>query len=352
MSLLNPLDHIRVIDFTTLLPGPLATLFLARCGAEVIKIEPPGGDPIRTLLGDGGETFDLLNRGKRSICVDLKESVYRDKVLELISEADVLVEQFRPGVMARLGLDYQTVSQINPRMVYASITGYGQSGKNVDLAGHDINYIAETGLFDLLRNRRGEPFNPPFLLADIVGGAWPTCLNVLLGLVSRNQTGRGSYLDVSMTRGMQSLAFWAVPGAMQDQPAQNCHPHLGGSLPRYRLYQCRDGKWLALGALEEKFWQKFCELVDLPVHFRGVEADASAVHVAVEQLIGSQDAAYWLHRFGQDDVCCNLVRSLAESLTELPGVGLPLPISPDFDQIENLGDAESLGASNARLGIG
>ena len=200
----QPLAGITVLDFSTLLPGPLAGLILAEAGARVIKIERPGqGDEMRSLepkLGADSVNFALLNRGKRSIAIDLKAEGARNRLLPLIREADVLLEQFRPGVMDRLGLGYEALSSENPRLIWCSITGYGQSGPKAQVAAHDLNYIAETGMLGLSAGSDGAPVIPPALIADIAGGAYPAVINILLALQQRAQTGQGCRLDVSDDR--------------------------------------------------------------------------------------------------------------------------------------------------------
>src|SRR5690606_29336714 len=176
------------LDFSTLLPGPLATLMLAEAGAEVIKIERPEGDPMRSFQprwGVDSANFALLNRGKKSMALDLKRPADRARLEPLIERADIIVEQFRPQVMKRLGLDYDTLSKRNPRLIYCSITGYGQSGPKRDVSGHDLNYIGDAGLLSLSMGPSDRPVIPPALVADVAGGAYPAVINILLALQQR-----------------------------------------------------------------------------------------------------------------------------------------------------------------------
>src|SRR5215207_11689014 len=195
----QPLSGVLVLDFTTLLPGPLATLMLAEAGAEVVKVERPGGEETRKYpprWENQSAAFALLNRGKRSVVLDLKDAAAREKLLPLMRRADVLVEQFRPGVMARLGLGYDAVRAVNPRIVYCSISGYGQAGPRSQEAGHDISYQARTGLLSLSPGTTGSPSVPPALVADIAGGSFPAVINILLALRRRDLTGEGCRIDV------------------------------------------------------------------------------------------------------------------------------------------------------------
>jgi len=207
---MQPLEGILVLDFSTLLPGPMATLLLAEAGAEVVKVERPSGEEMRSYRPRWGResvNFALLNRGKKSLALDLKSDEDRKKLAPLLARADVIVEQFRPGVMARLGLDYDDIARINPRVIYCSITGYGQDGPKRDVAGHDLNYIGDAGLLALSMGDAERPVVPPALIADIAGGAYPTVINVLLALQLRQKTGRGSYLDVAMAKNLFPFAY-------------------------------------------------------------------------------------------------------------------------------------------------
>src|SRR5258706_9813417 len=220
---MRPLEGIRVIDFSTLLPGPLATLLLAEAGAEVIKIERPGdGDEMRRFepkLGADGVNFALLNRGKRSIAIDLKAPDALARLRPLIERADILVEQFRPGVMDRLGLGPAALAALNPRLIYCAITGYGQAGPKAAVAGHDLNYCADSGLLSLAAGSDGAPVVPAALVADIAGGAYPAVINILLALQRRAGTGNRCPPRVSVAGNPGPLPFLAVgarppPGPM------------------------------------------------------------------------------------------------------------------------------------------
>src|SRR4051795_13228695 len=272
-----PLDGITVLDFSTLLPGPLATFMLAEAGAEVIKVERPGGEDMRRFpprLGAGSAAFAVLNAGKTSVVADLKTAEGRAKLQPLIGRADVLVEQFRPGVMERLGLGYDAVRAMNPRLVYCSISGYGQSGPRSQEAGHDINYQARTGLLSLAPGTTGSPSVPPALVADIAGGSFPAVLNILLALRQRDLTGEGCRLDIAMADAMFTFAWFGLaegfaagrfPGSQENM--------LAGGSPRYALYATADDRFLAVGAIEEKFWRAFCHGIGLPEPLRNDRAD-------------------------------------------------------------------------------
>src|ERR1700688_1303442 len=258
---MQPLSGLLVLDFTTLLPGPLASLMLAEAGAEVIKIEKPGGEDARRFLPsfDGeSATFAMLNRGKQSLTLDLKLETDRAKLVPLIKRADILMEQFRPGVMARLGFGNDEVRAINPRLIYCSISGYGQSGPRVDEAGHDINYIGNTGLLDLQPGPVDRPVVPPALVADIAGGSFPAVINILLALRAGEQRREGCHLDIAMTDAMFTFGWAALAlGSATGRFPKPGELWLVGGSPRYQIYPAKDGKLVACGAIEQKFWTAF-----------------------------------------------------------------------------------------------
>ncbi|MBI3433762.1 MAG: CoA transferase [Proteobacteria bacterium] len=316
----QPLDGIRVIDFTTLLPGPLATLILAEAGAQVTKIERPGGEDMRRYaprFSDSGAAFAMLNRGKASLVVDLKDTAALAPLLERIAKADVLVEQFRPGVMRRLGLDHATLTAINPRLVYCSISGYGQTGRRRAEAGHDLNYIGAAGLLSLQPGPLDRPVVPPALVADIGGGAFAPVINILLALRQRDASGRGAYLDIAMSEGVFTFAWLALATGF----AAGRFPRAGemlltGGSPRYNLYPTSDGRLVACAALEQKFWAAFCDVIALEPGLRADGADRQAAIAAVAAIIVRQPADYWRARFAAADCCATIVASIEEAVRD------------------------------------
>jgi crotonobetainyl-CoA:carnitine CoA-transferase CaiB-like acyl-CoA transferase len=362
----QPLADVRILDFTTLLPGPLATLILAEAGAAVTKIERPGsGDDMRAfppLVHGESALFALLNRGKTSLALDLKATDAWTTLEPLLREADVLVEQFRPGVMERHGLGYARLKTINPRLVYCSITGYGQDGPKAQTVGHDLTYLAEAGV--LAQGALGAV--PPVLAADIAGGAYPAVMNILLALRRRDATGEGCHLDIAMAE--QSLTF--AVGGLAELWATGSAPSpaswlLTGGSPRYQLYPTSDGQWLAAAPLEEKFWQRFCALIDLPGPLRDDRRDAQATRRAVAERIKAEPAATWAGRFAGEDVSCAIVATLEEAVRdpqiasrgalahrlavagrEIPA--LPVPVAPEFRRPPETAAAPPLGGGDKR----
>lgn len=367
----QPLDGIVVLDFSTLLPGPLATLMLAEAGAEVIKIEKPGGEDMRRYPPRWGTTsapFALLNRGKKSVEIDLKAADAVERLRPLIEKADVLVEQFRPGVMERLGLGYEAVNAINPAIVYCSITGYGQNGPRAFEAGHDLNYIGATGLLALAHGSVDAPVVPPALIADIGGGTFPAVSNILMALVGRQKTGKGTHLDIAMADGAFTFALYAKAEGL----ATGRFPGPGGALltggsPRYQLYATADGKLAAVAALEDKFWRTVCRVLDLPAELSDDTRDPDATLAAVAARIRSRTADEWAPLFKEADCCVTIVASLEEAMQDPHfterglfdhrvegdfGATLPaavVPIAPQFRRGETTVAAPALGADTADL---
>jgi crotonobetainyl-CoA:carnitine CoA-transferase CaiB-like acyl-CoA transferase len=319
-SAMRPLEGLFVLDFSTLLPGPLATLLLAEAGAEVVKIEPPRGEEMRgraTKWGHDSVGFALLNRGKRSVALDLKDAAEQARLQPLVKRADVIVEQFRPGVMARLGLDYVTVAKLNPTVVYCSISGYGQSGLKRDVAAHDLNYIGDAGLLALSMGDPSRPVLPPTLIADIAGGAYPAVVNILLALEERRRTGRGRHLDVAMADNLFPLMFWAIgQGLVAGAWPGNGAGYVTGGSPRYGLYPTKDGRVVAAAPLEQKFWDTFCDLIGLEPEFRDDGKNPAATKARIAAIIATETADIWRSRFAGKDCCCTIVANLGDALTD------------------------------------
>ena len=318
---MTPLQGIRVLDFSTLVPGPLATLMLAEAGAEVIKIErPDGGDEMRRYepkQGDDSINFHLLNRGKRSLAIDLKHPGAVERLRPLIEQADIVVEQFRPGVMARLGLGAAALQAINPRLIYCSITGWGQTGPKALTAAHDLNYMAETGVLGLTGGADGAPVPPPVLVADIAGGAMPAVINILLALRQRDLDGKGAVLDIAMGESLFSFAYWGLGAGFRagQWPGRGGDLVTGGS-PRYNIYRTADGGHIAAAPIEDKFWARFCDLIGLEAAARAPAFDPTAAKAAVAARIALRTADEWRALFSGEDVCCSVVVSLEDAVRD------------------------------------
>lgn len=316
-----PLGGIRVLDLSRLLPGPYCSLVLSDLGADVVKIEDPdGGDYLRYMppITNGvGAMFSALNRGKRSIVLSLKTDVGRKAFFRLVETADVVLETFRPGVMDRLGCGHAVVSKHNPKVVYCSITGYGQEGPYAGRAGHDINYIALAGLLGQNGPRLGDPAVPNFQAADIAGGAWVAATRIIAALFARQAGVPGGVIDVSMTEGVASLltAASAAVAAGAPEPERG-DDTLSGGRACYATYRTKDGGYMALGALEPKFWKEFCKVVGRREwETRQFETGESGIRLKAEVagLFAERTRGEWEKIFEPVDVCCEPVLTLGET---------------------------------------
>jgi len=314
------LQGIVVLDLTRLLPGAVATQYLADWGAEIVKVEQPGaGDYARAM---SPSVFKRTNAGKKSIVLDLKNSRGREILISLASTADVFIEGNRPGVMERLGLCYNELSAVNKRLIYASLTGYGQRGQYADLAGHDVNYLALGGVLSL-----NLPVIPGVQIADLVGGSMQTVMGVLLALVARHRTGEGRHIDVSMYSGVTSLltvplAGWRDTGC-EPKPGAEI---LSGRYACYNIYETADGRWLAVGALEPKFWAELCRRLGcedlIPRQF---EQSQDAVKARVATIFRTKPAHVWFDQLRESDCCVTPLRTVSEVAAELPDRDGPPP---------------------------
>ncbi len=321
---MSALAGVKILDLTRLLPGPFATMLLADLGADVLKVEDTGmGDYVRWAppyhegVDDSAKSalFLALNRGKRSIRVNLKEAAGREVLLQLVEDADVLVEGFRPGVMDRLGVGYQTLRERNPRIVFCSITGYGQTGPYTARSGHDMNYLGLIGMLDLTGPADGAPVQSAGQVADLGGGGLMAAYSILAALREAERSGQGQAVDVSMADGAlswltmvagQYLADGRVPGRGAES--------LTGGIVCYRPYACADGH-VTLGALEPKFWAAWCagvgrdDLMD-----KAFEPPGSDTHAEVERIFAGRTRAEWAAFADQHDCCLEPVLDLGEAL--------------------------------------
>ncbi|MBD0417373.1 CaiB/BaiF CoA transferase family protein [Oryzicola mucosus] len=350
-----PLSGMTVLDFSTLLPGPLASLFLAEAGARVVKVERPGeGDVMRTF---GPAEFDMLNAGKDSVAIDLKETGAIERLRPLIEGADVLLEQFRPGTMDRLGLGYEAVRAIRSDIIYCSLNGYGSKGEYASVPGHDLTYAAESGLLGLTTGSDGAPVVPWALVADVGGGTYPLLVNLLMALLRRSRTGEGCQIEVAMFDGLYAFAGWTLAAKAEtgNWPVPNGNP-ASGSSPRYHIYETSDRRHLAVACVEQKFWHNFCLLISLPDDLAASD-DHDAVVAAVAEQIAQRSSAEWTAIFKGREVCCAVVRTPAEAmegalvrdrgLVSPEGI-LPLPLSPALRRADRR-PAPALGQSNPLL---
>lgn len=312
---------VRVLDLTRLAPGPFASQILAELGAEVIKIEEPRrGDPLRAMAPVNAEgvqpLFAMLNRNKRSMTLNLKTPEGKAIAQQLAAKVDVLLEGFRPGVMERLGLDYDTLAEVNPGLVYVSISGYGQTGPYKSRAGHDLNYAALGGFTSLTGGWEGPPGMSGVPIADMVSGLWAV-LGTLAALWRRVSSGHGQYVDVGMLDSV--VALLGMP--LAERLARGRLPEWGetfltGGRACYNLYRTSDGGYMALGALESRFWRAFCEAVGHPEWIaRHGDPDQTGLIAELVALFGERTTAHWTELFATHDCCCEPVLDLERMLT-------------------------------------
>ena len=308
------LEGVRVLDFTRLLPGPFATLLLADMGADVIKIEDTArGDYARyypPMAGESSAFFESVNRNKRSITLNLKSPDGVNVARRLAATADVVIESFRPGVMEKLGIGPETLRGEFPRLVYCSISGYGQTGAMADRAGHDLNYMAHAGL---LGQNGAFPTVPGYQVADLAGGALYAALGITSALYHRERTGVGATLDISMTEGALSLALPLLAMHSAGGTTTPAGGMLTGGIAAYNVYKTKDGRALAVGSLEPKFWAGFLAEIGVPELIADGHGSPEAIH-KVSEVIARYDLDVWLARFDRIDVCVEGVKSLDEVL--------------------------------------
>lgn len=346
----GPLVSLKILDFSTLLPGPFGSMMLADLGADVLRVEAPNRPDMVRLLppydGDNSAWHRLLNRNKRSIALDLKHPQAIQIVHKLISDGgyDIVLEQFRPGVMARLGIDYEALRQVNPALIYCTVTGYGQTGPYRDRAGHDNNYLALSGIMSHTGRKADGPVPPGVQIADVGGGSLGAVIGILAAVVHRQQTGEGQMVDISMLD--MSIAWHAhvvshylVAGEVPEREGWALN---GGSF--YDYYETQDGRFLSVGSLEPKFWQGFCAAIERPdLIADGLSVDTAVqqrLKQAIRQTIKSRDFDEWAAIFAQLDVCVEPVLTIPEMVehpqTQARGMIVDVP-KPDGTMQKQVG---------------
>jgi crotonobetainyl-CoA:carnitine CoA-transferase CaiB-like acyl-CoA transferase len=318
----GPLASLKILDFSTLLPGPFASMTLADLGAAVVRVEAPNRPDMVRLTppfdGDTSAWHALLNRSKRSVALDLKQPGAADVIKRLAQTYDIVLEQFRPGVMDRLGIGYEALKGVNPGLIYCAISGYGQTGPYKDRAGHDNNYLALAGVMSHSGRKAGGP--PPLgvQIADIGGGSFGAITGILAAVIYRHHTGQGQLVDISM---FDMAIAWQAHVASHylvggETPEQEALPLNGGSY--YDYYETQDGRYLSVGSLEAKFWQGFCQAINRPdLIERGYVRDGEgqqALKAEIRQAIAGRPLAEWTAIFASLDVCVEPVLTIPEML--------------------------------------
>ncbi|PZO20412.1 MAG: carnitine dehydratase [Burkholderiales bacterium] len=305
----GPLAGLRVVEFAGLGPGPFACMLLSDMGAEVIRVDRPGA-----RLGNRN---DIIGRGRQTVLLDLKDPAATTQILELLAEADVLVEGFRPGVMERLGLGPEAVAKRNPRLVYGRMTGWGQQGPLAHAAGHDINYIALAGALAAIGEPGGAPVPPLNLVGDYGGGSLYLVVGILAAVLEARRSGQGQVVDAAICDGVVSLMSLfqsqALLGRHTEERGSN---PLDGGAPYYGVYETGDGGYVSLGPIEPKFFALLCEKIDLPADLRDAQNDRArwpALREAIASRIKVRTRAQWCDLLEGSDVCFAPVLPLSEA---------------------------------------
>jgi crotonobetainyl-CoA:carnitine CoA-transferase CaiB-like acyl-CoA transferase len=349
------LEGIRVVDLSRMLPGPYCSMMLADLGAEVIKVEEPKiGDPTRhspPIVDGQSVPFAQVNRNKKSIALDLKQAEGRDIFLKLASTADCVLEQFRPGVVDRLGVSYSVISELNPRIVYCSLTGFGQNGPHRERSGHDLNYLALSGVLGLTTDERGKPVIPGVQVADLAGGMIAG-FAILAALVARDRTGRGQYIDVSMFDVM--LSMLPIPAAHHfagNTIGVGGKYVLSGAYPFYNVYETSDGKFMTLGALEPKFWANFCVKIgreDLVRRQFDSGELREKLFEEVREVFKSRTQTAWIELMRAADCCCEPVLSMSEAFEHAQTRAREMIREPEHGKFKELGSAYKMSDTQPR----
>ena len=318
------LDGLKVLDLTRLLPGAFCSQMLADYGADVLKIEQPGtGDYNRQfapIAKKESGSFLLLNRNKRSLTLNLKSEEGKAIFLRLVRDADVVLEGFRPGVMARLGLDYETLERENPRLVYCAISGYGQDGPAAQRSGHDLNYMGLTGALQLFGTPATGPIVPGLSIADVGGGSLMAAFGIMAALNARSRSGQGQFVDISMADGLVSwLCYHAADHLFAGTEPRGGEGAFIGGAPCYNVYACSDGRHITLGIIEEHFWVSFCDLIECP----GLKSEqwpsgqaARLQYLQLAEVFGRDTQKNWSARLAAADIPSSPVNTMAEGFAD------------------------------------
>lgn len=321
---MGSLDDLKILDFSTLLPGPYATLMLADMGAEVLKISSASRPDIvldyPPFIGDTGVSASQawLGRNKKTMFLNLKTGEGKAVVKELVKEYDIVLEQFRPGVMEKLGLGYEDLKAVNPKLIYCSLTGYGQTGPLRDAAGHDINYMSRSGIISQAGRRESGPSLMNFQIADIAVGSMNSVIGILAAVNYRKNTGKGQYIDVAMMDGC--VPFNSLDGAgflvSGKEPKREGERLNGGCI--YDFYETKDGEYLSVGSLEPQFWSRFCTAIGREDLIGGTvyPPNIDEVKAEIRGILKKKTRDEWVEVFSHYDACVQPVLNLKEALLE------------------------------------
>ena len=302
------LEGIKVVDLSRMLPGPFCSMILADHGASVIAIEDKKFKADNTYFGS-------VNRNKDHMTLNLKTKEGHEIFLKMVKNADVLIEGFRPGVTKRLSVDYDTINKINPKIVYCSITGYGQYGPFRDMPGHDVNYLSFSGILDTIGEKEGIPRIPGVQIADLAGGSMNAVTGILLALIARERTGRGQYIDISMTDGVLGLLSMPLDVFQKSgEIPEKSNMFLSHRYACYNVYETADGRYISIGAVENRFWQNLCNLIGVP-EYGPLQYDDSRREEIIDFLrktFRERTLEQWTKDIGAKDICWGIIQNLAD----------------------------------------
>jgi crotonobetainyl-CoA:carnitine CoA-transferase CaiB-like acyl-CoA transferase len=357
-----PLEGTKILDLSRLAPGPFCSMLLGDMGADVLLVEAPAeGKMAATAVFSRGTdaekqaAYNLMGRNKRSIVLNLREQEAREIFYRLADEADVVLEGFRPGVVKRLGVDYDTLSQRNPRLVYCSLSGFGQTGPYSNLVGHDINYISVGGALGMIGWPGQPPTIPMNIIADFAGGGLHAAFGILTALMARERTGKGQYVDIAMSDGVMmllaSLAGSVLMGG--DSPGRG-NTLLNGSVPHYNVYECADGGWISIGSLEPHFFVNLCKTLECE-QFIPHQYDASKrdeIKTYFTQRFKEKTRDEWYALLTKSDICAGPVYSLREALDDPHNRARNMVVEvdhPTLGKVEHLGIGTKLSDTPGRV---
>lgn len=331
------LDDVRILDLSRLAPGPFCTMLLGDLGADVLLIEPPPSSRAGQAGQGSGDAYDALRRNKRSIVLNLRDDEAREVFYKLAEAADVVLEGFRPGVVKRLAVDYETLRERNPRLIYCSLSGYGQAGPYADLVGHDINYISIGGALSMIGpSPEGPPAIPMNIIADFAAGGLHAAYGILAALHARERTGRGQYVDIAMSDGVLYLLSMIISGYFANGRVPEAgRTVLNGSAPHYNVYECKDGRWISLGSLEPHFWANLCQAMgreDFVSHqYDAAKRDEIFAHFRRQFKTKTRDE--WFGILKQTDICVAPVLTLDEALRDPHNLSRGMVVEVEHPQV-------------------
>lgn len=355
------LEGIKILDMSRLAPGPHCSMLLSDFGADVTLVEAvPGASAKLGGMTRGGEAaeraaaYNALGRGKKSIALNLKDDAAREIFYRLVKDADVVMEGFRPGVVKRLGVDYETLSKINPRIICCSLSGFGQTGPYSNLVGHDINYISIGGALGVIGRPGTPPAIPVNVVADFAGGGLTAAFSICLAIIARERTGRGQDIDIGMSDGVLSLMTSAFSGFFSNgRPIRPGESMLNGAVPWYNTYQCSDGRWFSIGSIEPHFFEALCRVLGTE-EFLERQHDSAAhpeMQAKWEGIFKTKTADDWMEIMSKYDICAAPVLEMENVVTNPHNLarGMVVEVDSPVGKVKQIGIGPKLSDTPGRV---